>query len=87
MGAIYKLVDLNSSYTFVRKLKYGSIKKAIPMIDYNWYEFEEDETWELWEDDGDLYYRGQVEELVMYEGFGYVKFKVIGKPQKSSRSD
>ena len=81
MGAIYKLVDLNSSYTFVRKLKYGSIKKAIPMIDYNWYEFEEDETWELWEDDGVLYYRGQVEELVMYEGFGYVKFKIEGKPK------
>lgn len=30
MGAIYKLVDLNSSYTFVRKLKCGSIKKSNP---------------------------------------------------------
>lgn len=82
VGENYRVIDLSSRDTFVRNIKRRSTEEALPIINFDWYEFELDRTWEVWEDEATLYYQASVDELATYEGEGYVRFKVIGKPIK-----
>ena len=79
---IYSIVDLNSSDVLARRLKDSSIKDAVAISEYNWHEFTQGSFWEIWEDDGTLYYQGEVVSLVEQRNIGYVKFKVLGEPKE-----
>ena len=77
----YTIVDLNSNDVLARRLKDSSIKDGVAISEYNWHEFTQDSFWEIWEDDGTVYYHGEVVSVVAHGNLGYVKFKVLGEPK------
>lgn len=85
---IYSIIALNSDDVLARRLEDSAIKVGVAMSEYNWHDFAQGTTWEIWEDDITLYYHGEVLNVVVHEGFGYVNFRVVGEPKtNSSRSD
>ena len=77
----YSMVDLNSNDVFARRLEDRFINIGVAISAYNWCEFARGSFWEIWEDDGTLYYHGEVISVVAHRDIGYVKFKVLGEPK------
>ena len=77
----YTIVDLNSNDVFARRLEDRFINIGVAISAYNWREFARGSFWEIWEDDGTVYYHGEVVSVVAHGNLGYVKFKVLGEPK------
>ena len=77
----YTIVDLNSNDVFARRLEDRFINIGVAISAYNWREFARESFWEIWEDDGTVYYHGEVVSVVAHGNLGHVKFKVLGEPK------
>lgn len=77
---VYRTIRLQDEDILARRIDKQFKAMAVPVNEYEWFDFRLGSYWDVWEDSATLYYQAKVIGVQQCDGVGYVEFEVVGTP-------